>query len=115
MAGFRIFILVACVATGLLNAALAVPLMRRKVGVNSLYGFRVRRTLANPTVWYEANAFAGRCMFRSGIATSLARLALYFVPAIDPVAYAFACLVITMAGVAVGLILSFRFLNRLDP
>jgi len=115
MAGFRIFILVACVATGLLNAALAVPLMRRKVGLNSLYGFRVRRTLADPTVWYEANAFAGRCMFRSGIGTSIACLALYFVPAIGPVSYAFACLLITLSGLVVSLILSFRFLTRLKP
>ena len=115
MAGFRIFILVANVSTGLLSAALAVPLMRRKVGMNSLYGFRTRRTLAGPTVWYEANAFAGRCLFRSGVATSLACLALCFVPAIGPVSYAFACLLITLSGVAVGIILSFRFLNRLNP
>src|SRR5438270_13471878 len=115
MASFRIFILVANVATGLLIAALAVPLIRRKVGLNSLYGFRVRKTLADPTVWYEANAFAGRCMFRSGVATSLACLALYFVPAIGPVSYAFACLLSTLPGVAVGIILSFRLLNRLNP
>ena len=40
---------------------------------------------------------------------------LYFVPSVGPVSYAFACLLITLSGIAVGIILSFRFLNRLNP
>src|SRR4051812_48685384 len=115
MAGFRIFILAANVAPGLLLRPLAVPRMRRKVALESLYGFRVRRALPDPTGRYGANAFAGRSMCRSGIGTSTACLALYFVPAIGPVSYAFACLLITLSGLVVSLILSFRFLTRLKP
>jgi hypothetical protein len=111
--GFMTFILLVHVSTGVLTAALAVPLMRRKVGPNALYGFRVRRTLEDPRVWYDANAFAGRCFFRSGIGTVLACLALYSIPAIDPVAYAAACPTILLVGLAVGLALSFRHLDRL--
>jgi hypothetical protein len=47
--------------------------------------------------------------------SSLACLALYSVPAIGPVSYAFACLVITLSGAAASVIPSFRFLNRLNP
>ena len=111
MAGFRIFILVANVSTGLLTAALAVPLMRRKVGPNALYGFRVRRTLDDPRVWYDANAFAGRCFFRSGIGTALACLALFPILAGRPVVYAAACPTVLLVGLAVGLALSFRHLD----
>ena len=46
--GFKTFILLVHVSAGLLTAALAVPLIRRKVGPNALYGFRVRRTLDDP-------------------------------------------------------------------
>ena len=113
MTGFMTFILLVHVSAGLLTAALAVPLIRRKVGPNALYGFRVRRTLDDPRVWYDANAFAGRCLFRSGIGTALACFALYWTPAIDPVAYAVACLTILLVGLAVGLALSFRHLDRL--
>ena len=63
MPGFMTFILLMHVSAGLLMASLAVPLMRRKVGPNALYGFRVRRTLEDPAIWYDANAFAGRCLF----------------------------------------------------
>jgi uncharacterized membrane protein len=111
--GFMTFILLVHVSAGLLTASLAVPLMRRKVGPNSLYGFRVRRTLQDPRVWYDANAFAGRCLFCSGIGTVLACLALYSTPAIDPVAYAVACPTILLACLAVGLVLSFRHLDHL--
>ena len=113
MADLRTFILILYVASGLLSAALAVPLIRRKVGPNLLYGFRVRRTLEDPKLWYDANAFAGKCLFRFGVGTSLASVVLYFVP-IDPVAYALACLTICLAGLAVCVILCFRSLDRLS-
>src|SRR3954453_6009237 len=101
------------VSAGLLMAALAVPLMRRKVGPNAVYGFRVRRTLDDPRVWYDANAFAGRCLFCSGIGTVIACSALYSTPAVGPVAYAVACPTILLGGLAVGLVLSFRHLDHL--
>ena len=113
--GLMTIILMMYVPLGLLIAAIAVPLMRRKIPPNSAYGFRVRRTLEDPGVWYDANAFTGRYLFRLGIGTSIASLALYFSPAIDPVAYAVACGLIVLLGVAVGVILSFRYLDRLTP
>jgi hypothetical protein len=113
MPGFMTFILLMHVSAGLLTASLAVPLMRRKVGPNALYGFRVRRTLEDPRVWYDANAFAGRCLFWCGIGTGLACLTLYWLPAIDPIAYAVACPTILLVGLAVGLVLSFRHLDHL--
>jgi hypothetical protein len=113
MPGFMTFILLMHVSAGLLTASLAVPLMRRKVGPNALYGFRVRRTLEDPAIWYDANAFAGRCLFYVGIGTGLACLALYGIPAVDPIAYAVACPTILLVGLAVGLVLSFRHLDHL--
>src|SRR3954469_24111479 len=105
--------LVLYVSSGLLSTALAVPLMRRNIAPNSLYGFRVRRTLEDPKVWYDANAYAGRCLFGFGLGTAIADLALYLIPAIDPLVYATACLLIVLVGLAVSLILSFRFLGQL--
>ena len=39
--------------------ALAVPLMRRRIPPNGLYGLRTPATLADEGVWYEANARSG--------------------------------------------------------
>ena len=44
----------------LLLAALSVPLVKRWVPPNPLYGVRTAATAANPQVWYEANARAGK-------------------------------------------------------
>jgi len=104
-------ILVLFVSSGLLLAAVARPLMLRKVQPNSLYGFRVRKTLEDPKVWYDANEFAGKCMFRSGVATALACAILYFVSS-DPLSYVWDCVAIAMCGLALSLFLSFRFLKR---
>src|SRR3954454_6913684 len=113
--GLKTIILMMYIPLGLFIAALSVPLMRRKIPPNSSYGFRVRRTLGDPRVWYDVNAFTGRYMFRLGIGTSIATLALYFFPAINPVAYAVACCLILLLGVAVGVILSLLYLDRLFP
>ena len=48
------------VGTGLLFVAIALPLLRRIIKPNPIYGFRVAATFANEWVWYEANAASGR-------------------------------------------------------
>ena len=52
---------------GLLLIGLAIPLLKRKVGRNSLYGLRVAETLENEDVWYEANARSARDLVRLGL------------------------------------------------
>lgn len=113
MIALRIMILVMYGGGGLFLAAIARPLIRRKVAPNSLYGFRVRRTLEDRKAWYDANEYAGRCLFRLGIMTSVSTLVLFFVPALTPVAYALGCLATFAIGMAVCLVLGFRFLKDL--
>ena len=52
------------VGSGLLLIGLSVPLIRRKVRPNGWYGFHVRQTLADPDIWYAANAYAGKSLLR---------------------------------------------------
>ena len=101
------------VATGLLLVGLSVPLIRRKVGPNPWYGFRVRQTLADPAVWYPANAYAAKGLLCVGLATSTAAVLLYFVPGIDLTAYATAVTVVVLVGLATTLAFSFRYLRTL--
>jgi len=57
--------------TSLLLVGLAVPLLRRKVPPNALYGLRVPQTLEHPDVWYEANARSARDLLRLGAVLTL--------------------------------------------
>jgi hypothetical protein len=42
--------------------SLAIPLWRGKVAPNDTYGVRTPQTLADPALWYRANAIVGRNM-----------------------------------------------------
>ena len=52
---------------GFLFIAISLPLIYQKVPPNRLYGFRVRKTLANPRIWYAANRIAGIDLLLTGI------------------------------------------------
>jgi uncharacterized membrane protein len=107
----RIVFLCAYLGVGVLFAVLAVPPMRRKVPPNAMYGFRTRKTLNDPAVWYDANEFSGRCLFRLGIVVGLSSLVLFFIPAIHDIEYSIACQVIMITGIAASVIMSYRYVN----
>ena len=113
MAYFKITILLMQVIPGLLLIALSVPLIRGKVGPNPWYGFRVRRTLEDPVVWYKANAFAGKTLIWAGIVMIVGSVVLYLVPDLDGPSYAVACTVVVSVALGVSVILSFRFLGQI--
>lgn len=64
--------------SGGLLTALSIPLILRKIGPNSWYGFRVKKTLTDPAIWYPTNAYAGKRLFVVGLAGSLIAVVLYF-------------------------------------
>jgi hypothetical protein len=66
-------VLVVFEATALLFIALGIPLWRRKVRPNGLYGYRTPTTLKNERIWYEVNAGTGGDLI--GIGAVLALLA----------------------------------------
>ena len=100
------------VGAGLLLIGLSVPLIRRKVRPNPWYGFRVRQTLADPEVWYAANAYAGKCLLVVGVITVLTAVGLYRVTGITLDAYALACGGIILAALAFCVACSFRHLAK---
>ena len=101
------------VCSGLLLAALSIPLMMGKIGPNPWYGFRVKRTLSDPVVWYAVNAYSAKRLLAVGIINVVSAVVLYFVPEIDVAVYASSCGAIAVAGLVVGLIQGFRFLRSI--
>lgn len=104
--------LVTILALDALFVLLSIPLLLRRVGPNVLYGYRTRATLADPSLWYEANAFfAGRfivaCLVSAAVAPVLARPGLLAPDAFLPVS-----VVLLAAPVAVAGVLTSRFVAR---
>ena len=54
-------------AIGPLLVLLSIPLILRWVPRNRFYGFRIPSTLANDSIWYDANALSGRHMLILGL------------------------------------------------
>jgi hypothetical protein len=52
-------LLIVFVVGGTIVIGISIPLIRRRVAPNSAYGFRVRRTLEDPYLWYPVNAYSG--------------------------------------------------------
>jgi hypothetical protein len=113
MAGFRITMLIMQVSCSLLLIGLSIPLIRRMVAPNSWYGFRVRQTLEDPVVWYEANAYSGKCLLWAGVAILIGCVVLFEIPGLDDPSYAICCAAVALGTLGVAVFRSFRFLGRI--
>ncbi|MCA9298233.1 MAG: SdpI family protein [Phycisphaerales bacterium] len=49
-----------CLCSAFLYVGLAIPLIRRRVGPNPLYGIRLRQAFLSEAHWFALNAFGGR-------------------------------------------------------
>ena len=92
---------------------LNVPLMRGRVGPNSAYGFRVRRTIENPEIWYPVNAYAARRGMWLGAAIIVAAVVLDFVPGLGVGLYSGLVGAVALVGLAIVLVQTFGYLGRL--
>jgi uncharacterized membrane protein len=99
-------------AAGLLFAAIAVPLLQRRVKPNPWYGFRVPRTLNDEDRWYAVNAYAARFLFWGGMATAMLALVLDLLVA-EPAVFLTIMTVVVLAGPVLSLVLGLRYLSTL--
>ena len=106
--------LVMYVVFGLLLAGLSVPLLLDKIPPNGWYGFRVPSTLYNEQLWYKVNRYSARWLLLAGIITVVAAVALYFVPGLTVDRYAWLLLAVFILSFVPGVVLSFRYLRRLQ-
>ncbi|MCB9898336.1 MAG: SdpI family protein [Planctomycetes bacterium] len=83
--------------TGLLLVLLALPLLRRRVRPNGMYGLRTRATFADDRVWYEANARSARDLLVLGLVTIAVAWLLPLVPGVTEDVHAL--------GLAAGLVI----------
>jgi hypothetical protein len=84
---------------GVLLIALGIPLLRRRVRPNLLYGLRSRETLADEGIWYEANARLGSGLIALGAGLLLLALGLPLLPDLSDTMYALCCLAWLVLGV----------------
>jgi uncharacterized membrane protein len=107
------FLLLLFVSAGLLLVGISIPLIQRRIKPNYWYGFRTKRTLSDPAVWYDVNAYAGKRLLVCGFITAIAAIALYFVPGLTIDGYALGMAFFALMPLVITLAQSFRHLTRL--
>lgn len=77
--------------------ATAIPLIQRRIKPNRWYGVRLPRTIKNPPLWYEINAYGGKVLFICGLIGLVVSLMIGLIPNMPAEYY------VALAGSAVGL------------
>ena len=96
------------------NAAVylvSIPLVRKRVKPNGLYGFRTPKTLSSERIWYAANRDCGQALMASSAVGSVA-LVLCWIVVRGP-AFVFWATVISLVGLGLALAYSFAKLARM--
>jgi len=107
----RLTLLIVFLFAGLLLAGVSVPMIMRIIPPNPFYGFRLPKTMNNPEIWYEINAYSGRWLFAAGLLEALSAAALYVLfPGFGKDAYSLAQSAVMVILLSVAMIASF---NRL--
>jgi hypothetical protein len=98
---------------GLVLVLIAIPLYLEKIPPNVWYGFRVRKTLENPKIWYAVNKYSSVWFMAAGIALILVALGLALIPGINLDVYSLTCLAVFTIVFGAGMTFSVRYMNSL--
>ena len=101
------------VASGLVQAAVSVPLILGLIPPNGLYGFRLRKTMEHPEIWYPVNKYAGERLLFASLLLILDSVAFTLIPGVTFEVYSFAVLITWVAGTSIAVVNSFRYMNTL--
>ena len=101
------------VSLSLVQALIALPLMRDKVKPNPFYGFRVQQTLENPGIWYAVNRHFGNRLFALALFQTMTSVGLYFWPGISLDAYTLSVMGVFVVIFGVAFSQSWRYMNAL--
>ncbi len=90
----------------------AMPLALRKVSPNPVYGYRTCATLADETLWYNANAYFAWRFMLAVLLSAAGALALYQWQGLEPVDYMHATIALLVAPVMIAGLLTGRFVRQ---
>lgn len=100
------------VAFGLMLVLAAVPFVACKVKPNPFYGYRTPRTMADESLWYDANCYAARWFAAVGVLVIVTALGVGTLTALPTRVYAETISLLMLLGLAVASLMSVRHLRK---
>ena len=101
------------ITSGLILAGLSVPLILGKIPPNGVYGFRVKKTMEHPEIWYPVNAYGGRWLLAVGIGIVLAAVIFANIPGLTLDIYAYCVLAVLVLLLTLAVLATVRFLKEM--
>ena len=108
-----IFLMGTFVVSGVMLVAVCIPLILGKIPPNGLYGFRVKKTLEHPEIWYPVNKYGGTRLLIASLLLVVAAVGYTYIPGIAIDVYSYAVLATWLAPSTIALIGTFRYMNTL--
>ena len=105
-------IVILCAIVGLLTIETSLPLIKRKIKMNSWYGIRISESFKSEERWYEINEYGGRLMLWLGIVLIVVAGIGLVLPQKYWVVYAFSVLGVIAGGFGVVTVRIFRYVAR---
>ena len=101
-------------AVGVMFMGISVPLILERVPPNGTYGFRTRKTLSDPKIWYAANRASGHDLLIAGaIITASSVGMLFFGHGLKPEHVVFTLLAVMVLSLAGAMAHGYRVLSKL--
>lgn len=101
------------IASGFFLAIISIPMIFGKIPPNGLYGFRVKKTMENPEIWYAVNTYSGKRIFFASLVLVLAAVGLSFIPNLSLDMYSYAVLGVWVVVFGIAMAASIRYLKSL--
>ncbi len=108
-----LLLLVIYLGVSILMMLLSIPMIQKRIKPNRWYGFRTRKTLSSPDIWYPANAYAGKILLVQSAVIFVAALLLYVVPNMSEDGYTLSFSLVLLCSLMPAIGLMFGYLRRL--
>lgn len=99
---------------GLLIFLFCLPLICRKVPMNSAYGIRIAAAFKSEQRWYDVNAYGGRRLASGSVFIMVAGVVGFFVPPEHKNIYAFGSVGVALLSVLIPVVQILRWSRKLD-
>ena len=99
---------------GIVFICISIPLVQERVPPNGTYGFRTRKTLSDPKIWYAANRASGQDLFVTGAVITISSIAmLLFGRGLKPEYAVFTLLAVMVFSLIGALVNGYRTLKKM--
>jgi SdpI/YfhL protein family len=106
-------LMVTFIISGLVLMAVCLPLILGWIPPNGLNGFRVRKTMQHPEIWYPVNKYGGERLALASLLLALAAVGYTYVPDISVDIYSYAIFATLVVGFSIAMAGTFRYMNTL--